>query len=270
MFIREWFFRYPDADAGAATPVASAAPAASPGSAEDGAPAVADAAGATPTEAPSATGLPDAGNILATDNSTTAAEPKAEGEAATEEAKADLKPEDYTLPETLTAEGFTHTDPMVGAYLTKAAELGLPNEQVSALLEAVAPQVREQLMRPYQAFADLQKTWQDKIKSNPEYGGAKLSAAVEQIRKGVQSIFATPDAKPDEVAARMAEFDDALKVTGAGNSPVLFEVLHKAFGRLAEGNHVVGNAPPGGRKPTAAETIYTHPTSRGGSRSGEM
>ena len=207
--------------------------------------------------APAAPGIPQAPNVLEPSAADPAATPAAEPVA--------LKPEDYTLPEGIDKLGISREDPMVAGYLTKAAELGLPQDKVAALLETVAPELQAQLMKPYQAFVDLQKTWADEIKADPVFGGAKLPETVTSIRNVLKTMVATPGMTPDAVNAEMAKLDDALRITGAGNNPAVFRVLANMASRLAEGNPVAGN--PGGNagaQLSPAQKLFNHPTSNGG------
>jgi len=217
-----------------------------------------------PAAAPPAVAVPTADNLLVDPPKPAEGEPAkpAEGEPVKPDAPAAIKPEDYKIPEALVEQGFTVDDPTVKGYLTKAAELGLPQEQVAALMETVAPAIREQALAPYQAWKTLQDQWSAEIKADPELGGAKLGETVAKIRQGITAFATKPGATAEQVAAEVAKVDEALRITGAGNNPTFVRLLHHAFSRLTEGNHVAGSPPGGGQKRSPAEVLFNHADNR--------
>lgn len=84
--------------------------------------------------------------------------------------------------------------------------------------------------------------WISKSKELPEIGGAKLPETLAGIKKGLDTLGATP------------EFYEALRITGAGNHPEVIRVLYAATKHLKEGAPVSGEPPKG--KLTLASALY--------------
>jgi hypothetical protein len=181
--------------------------------------------------------------------------------APVEPPPAALKPEDYTIPEALAQAGFTRDDPMTATYLTTAAELGIPQDKMVAMLEKVSPQIQDQMLSPYRAWKGLQEGWAAEIQKDTTYGGAKLPETIATIQRGITAFATKPGMSPAEVTKAVADVNDALRITGAGNHPALIRLMANAFGKLSEGNPVLGNA-SGAPKMNAAATLYNHPTSQ--------
>ncbi len=219
-------------------------------------PAAAPAAGegtSTPAPAPEAPkvepGLrPAPGNLLA-DAPVDA--PKVEPDKAPDPAKTDepkkeaeppkaLDPKDYKLelPEGLKAE-----DPLLSKFLEGAAEAGLPQDKVQALVARVAPDLMRQVAEPYEAWNQLQTDWQSQVKADPEIGGARLPEALARIST-LMDRFGDPGLR------------EALTMTGAGNNPAIIKSLNRMALAMTEGKLVAGN--PAGPKRDIAEVMYPH------------
>lgn len=247
----------------AAPVVAPVAPAVAPAVAapvttEAPAPAVA------PVVAPAAPAAPAAGaTIPVAENVLT--DPPVEPPPAevVPEAVAPITVESYELSEPLTTAGITKADPLILSALTKAAELGLPTAQVNGLLEATVPQIIEALVQPHKAWVDMQNTWSAEIKADLELGGAKLDASVRSIRRGLDAFAQSMGGEPAVVADRRAQLDQALKITGAGNNPMIFRALHFLSSHFAEGAPVVGGPTGSNGAPpkSAGALLFDHPTS---------
>ena len=91
------------------------------------------------------------------------------------------------------------------------------------------------------AWEELQSTWQNEVKADPEIGGPKLDQTLLGIGRLV-SEYGTP------------ELREAFNVTGAGNNPHIIRFLSKISSVLSEGRPVSG-APPATPK-TLADKLY--------------
>jgi hypothetical protein len=242
----------------ATTPGAGARPSPTPSPAPT--PAAATPPAGTP---PATTEAPKPGAVLAPIENLLAGETKPADPAAADpnalkpaDAPAALKAEDYKIPEALATAGYTAEDPTVKAYLTAAAELGVPQEQVSALMEKVAPEITKMLTQPHAAWKDLQKQWTDQVRADPVIGGDNLPATVATFNKGLAMFAAPAGATPDAVSAAIAEVKQALVVTGAGNHPAIIRLFHNAFSRLNEGTPVMGGGGGGAETKSAADILF--------------
>lgn len=211
----------------AATPAASAAPA----SGEQGA-----------APKPAAAQLPKAeGNVLgdglgAKEGEAAPAEEgaKPEGEKPAEEAPAEpIDPKSYLeglkLPEGVTAE-----DPVLTAFLEGAAKGGMDAESVQAIVESIGPKMQETLAAPYQAWKDLQETWQGAVKADTEIGGDKLPGVVSTINRALTAVCGD----------MIGDIKTALETTGAGNNPAVIKAMYRMAKGLVEPSGPVTGTPP--------------------------
>lgn len=260
---------------GAATPAAPAAPATGAPAVAPAAPAPATPAGpapaapatpapATPAAAPATPAAPVAADGLTPPPALT--DPVTDPNApATPDAPAALKPEDYKIPDDIGKLGITAEDPAVKAYFGAAAEAGIPQAQVEKLMAAVLPEIQKQAAAPLESFYKLQADWQGQIKAMPEFAGPKLNEASVNIQRGIRSLVVTPDMSPAEANKAVQDVNDALKLTGAGNNPALFRLLHRAGTAFAEGIPVAGN-PTGSQPKTPAAILFNNPQSEAARR----
>jgi len=125
----------------------------------------------------------------------------------------------YTLPETLKMDdamkGEVHkafddfrANPSEGAQ-------GLINLHVQRMQE-FATQIDKQNR---QAFADYRKSMRDKVMADPELGGAGHQTAMGAVAR-MRDLFVPEKDR--------AEFDDMLRITGAGDHPAMLRLLHNA------------------------------------------
>lgn len=178
--------------------------------------------------------------------------PAAESEPAKPaEPAAPIDPASY---EVKLPEGMTREDPMIASFLESAAGAKLDGAAVQTVIDAMAPKIAEHLAAPYQAWAELNNTWQAEIKADPVLGGTNLPASVAAIN-GAIDRFGTPELK------------DALRSTGAANNPHVFRFLHKLASAYAEASPVVagnsGATTPPPSYQAALDRMYGTPN-RGG------
>ncbi len=221
------------ADQSAAAGTAPAPPAAgvAPASGEQGAP-----------SKPAAAQVPKVdGNVLgdglgAKEGEQAAAKPEGEktGEKAAEEAAPEpIDPKSYLegikLPDGITAE-----DPVLAAFLEGAAKGGMDAESVHAIVESIGPEMQKALAAPYQAWKDLQETWQGAVKADSEIGGDKLAGVVSTVNRALTAVCGD----------MLADIKTALETTGAGNNPAVIKAMYRMAKGLVEPSGPVTGTPP--------------------------
>lgn len=130
-------------------------------------------------------------------------------EPAPEPAAPEFEPltaEQFTLPESIDSEG-------LAPFLEVVNEAKLPAEQGQKFLEMFHEQVSAMAESQARAWNETQETWLNEVKSDPEIGGDKLSAALGEIAKVVDRYG----------SKELREFMD---VSGAGNNPHVVKFLH--------------------------------------------
>lgn len=170
-------------------------------------------------------------------------DPAAPAKADAGEAPVAMKAEDYGTLDM--PEGVGADDPLVKAFLDGAAKGGMDKESVQAVISELGPKLQEQLLAPQKAWTDMNAAWVNQVKTNPEFGGPKLDAAMSTVTAGLTAVLT-----PQEIS----ELHDALDVTGAGNHPGVVRALYRMSARLTEGGHVAGDA--GKSVLSAAERLY--------------
>lgn len=211
----------------------------------DGAGGDSGAAGAQPAAveapggAPAAAAPPAAEPVAALDG--TLLSPK-ESEKAAEPA-IEIKADDYkdSVPEGLKAD-----DPLVAKFFETAAGNKLSKDAVAAVLKDIAPVMQQQAQVAAEAqlktWTDLNTTWANQVKSDPEMGGAKFEATVQRITSAID-LSCTPE---QAAAARQA-----LTLTGAGNHPAIVGLLYRMASRLTEGGLAEGGGPTEVKSPSS-------------------
>lgn len=240
----------PSAAAVSTTAAASPAAAVTTGDAKATAssPGDAAAAAAKPAEAPKPT------SILDTVKPPVDAKPEAKpGEAKAEEAKPAETPEakaerekaerDAKIADTLKTydalklpEGVEADQPVYADFKKAAAQHGLPTEAAQALIDTVAPKLKEAVEAPYKAWGEMQEKWIGEIKADPEIGGKNLEQNLGIVVKGIHALMGNTEA-----AQKVKE---ALAFTGAGNNPEIVRAFYRAGKLVSEGTPLSGkNAP---------------------------
>lgn len=225
---------------GADTGGAPAAPAATPETPAPAAPAGGSGAAATP-EAPASLEPPAA-----------LTDAPAAPETPTDPAKPEtpVEPEkpieytDFTLPE-----GVEVNAEVMSAFKEAAAGAKLSQEQAQGFVDMYQKALNEASTKPYEAWRDTQKQWQDTIKADPEFGGAKLEAeTLPAIARAIQQF--TPNADAQKALRQAFSF------TGAGNNPEVIRFIARIGKTLAEGTHVGGSPAGGDGGKSAAAKLY--------------
>lgn len=197
-----------------------------------------DPAGA-PSGQPAAAGAP-AGQPAAGGAPAQAGSPPAAG-AAPEPIRYDLKWSDKLAVGDELAGQFTATFGSHG--VTPEAAQAIVDQLPAALEAAHAEFLKSQDAQ----HADQVKAWEAQARAAPDIGGPKFDAVMASAQAAVARFG------DDEVKV-------LLEASGLGSHPAFIRLLAKVNSAIAEGSHVGG----GGPAPvvSAAESIYTHPTSR--------
>jgi hypothetical protein len=154
--------------------------------------------------------------------------PLIEGEAKPEPAAefTPLTAEDITFPE-----GFEVQETFRDEFLTVVNNQELsPKDRAQALTDLYTKAATAASEASSQAFADLQKTWQDEVKADPTIGGDKLTPTLAAVNKLVGE-YGTP------------ELLEVFAATGAGNNVHVIKFLNTVAGHLTEGKPVTAAAP---------------------------
>ena len=210
---------------------AGGAPAAAPAPAAPAAPAAPDA-GLTPPE-----------SLL---NDAPADAPKPEDKPADAPAEPDkpIEYEAFKLPE-----GVEMNAEKLGEFSKIAADAKLPQDVAQKFVDLYSSELKALQEAPMRAWTELQNTWRDQVKNDPEIGGANLDKNLATTKAGLKNLLGEgADA-----------FFAALNVTGAGNNPEIIRGLFKAAQSHAPASPVAGR-PASGSK-SAGSTLY--PTMNG-------
>ena len=145
---------------------------------------------------------------------------------------------DVKLPEGFTLDEKTFGD--FSKFLTDPALT--PQQRAQGLIDMQIAREKAISEQGTQAFTDLQNTWREQVKNDPEIGGAKYDATVAGIGKLMEKYA-------DEPTRQVFE------TTGAGNNPLIVKMFAKMAKDLAEGGPVPGD--PGASAQSLASKIYT-------------
>ena len=222
------------------------------------------------------------------------AEVKPEGEAkAIEAAKPDPVEYKYALPEGLTMDdarkGELHAaldafraNPIEGAQ-------GLIDLHNKSMQEFAKQYDADTSADQHRKFNDARKDWNKKIMADSTLGGAGHQTAMGAVARARDALVPAsmmqarswseadlkaaglPEARAKELAGspRISEFEEFLRVTGAGDHPVLMHILHNAARYLDEPQAVnvptdISPPPDIGRQPgrRGAQVLYDNPRSQ--------
>jgi hypothetical protein len=217
------------------TATTSAAPAAAPAATPATAPAAAPTAAA-----PAAPSLAVESNLIGDAKPTEGTEATDGGEAKAPEPVAyDLK-----LPE-----GIEVDKAQLDAFTALLGENKVAPEVAQKLADLHIAAVKQIAEAPYQQWKDMQVTWQNEIKADPDFGGAKLeSETLPAIANALRVFSPTPEA---EAALRKA-----FSFTGAGNNPEIVRFVARIGKAVSEGSHVPAGGPTAESQKSPAEKLY--------------
>ena len=177
----------------------------------------------------------------------------------------------YTVPETLKLDdalkGELHS--ALDEFRTNPAEGAqkLIDLHTKTMTDFVAAQEKRQR----EVFAETNKNWHKEILADPELGGSGYQTTQAAIARMRDMLVSPADAAPrkwDDGSPRMSAFQEMCRVTGVGNHPVFWRMLHNVAKWLDEpqaDNQPTEIKPPPdlGRNPArrGKEVLYDHPRS---------
>ena len=204
-------------------------------------------------------------------------EPKPEVKA--EEAKPEEKPAEkpalepvayeYKLPETLKMD-----DALKGeVHSALDAFRADPTKGAQSLID-LHTKLREQdrndlLKEQHRVFNETRAGWNKEVLADPLLGGAGHQTAMQAVARMRDMLV--PEAmmqarKWEDGSPRLSQFEEFLRVTGAGDHPVMMHILHNAARYFDEPAMPPENprpSPENGKAPGRAgrEVLYDHPRS---------
>lgn len=125
-----------------------------------------------------------------------------------------------------------------------AKELGLTQEQADKMVALHADSLQRAQQQARDNWAQQQETWENDLRNDPDFGGAKFDENVGAAMKAVEK-FGTPGLK------------EALESTGMGNHPELVRTFAEIGKAISEDKIVMGNQSQGER--SMAERLYSQP-----------
>lgn len=186
--------------------------------------------------------------------------PKEEVAAAPELPKVDYKfelPENVTLPDERKTEflgvldGFradpSNVQPLIDFHVAEV------NRQAEVLSQ-----------QQHDVFNDTRKTWRDEIKADPQMGGSGFQTTVGAVARMRDLLVSSHPVGTPEYDRDAKSFNEAARITGFGDHPAIWRLLHNAARYLDEAKPLaVDIAPaPTGRQPGSKRGLmYNHPTS---------
>lgn len=130
-------------------------------------------------------------------------------------------------------------------------------------LEAMAKQVGDD---QWSAFRKTNADWKTAVMADPILGGAGHDTAMQQVAIARDNFASTAKPGTPRFEQELAEFNAALRITGAGNNPAILRFMHNASKFVREAAPPPPDPKPpkdNGRQPgrKGLSSIYTHPTS---------
>lgn len=122
-----------------------------------------------------------------------------------------------------------------------AKELGLTQEQADKMVALHAESLQRAQQQSRDQWAQQMQTWQDDLRNDPDFGGAKFDENIGSAMKAVEK-FGSPGLK------------EALESTGMGNHPELVRTFAQIGQAISEDKIVLGGQSQGARSP--AEILY--------------
>lgn len=236
---------------GAPAPEATAAPAATPAPAE-AAPVVVEAAqpALTPhtdtptllegvkTEEPTVEAKPAEVKPEEKPADAKPAEIKPVEAAKPEEKPAEAKPAEVvaeapvTYTEFKLPEGIVPDKDRMGAYTETLRKHKLTQEVGQELLDlhsnSLKTYAESLLQNQHKTFADTRAQWRKDVMADPELGGAGHQTAMGAVARVRDQLVSQARVGTEQYKTDMQNFEQFLRVTGAGDHPVFLKLLHNA------------------------------------------
>lgn len=119
----------------------------------------------------------------------------------------------------------------------------------------------EQLRRDqWSTFNSTRIGWQTEVKADPELGGAGYNTTMENISIARDVLASRHKPGTEKYQAEMKEFNDFLKVTGAGDHPAFIRLLNNARRYVGEQVKQPANPapPPAPKAPRGKSNLYSN------------
>lgn len=153
----------------------------------------------------------------------------AEATAKTEKVAAALKSYDaLKLPD-----GLAKDHPIAVEFFKDAAERGMSADDTQAMVARMGPKLVEAMNKPYDAWADMQKTWTDALPKDAEFGGKDYSQNLGIAASAMDGILGKD-------SAENKAFREMLAFTGVGNNPEMVRFLYRVGKAMKEGGPIGG------------------------------
>lgn len=168
----------------------------------------------------------------------------------------------YTLPETLKMNEESRAEAHA-AFDAFRADPANPQPLIDLHNRRMAEFAAETERNQHAVFAETRAGWRKEIMADPDIGGANHDAAKMDVA-AMRDMFAS-SAKPGTEAYEqdLKQFDDFLRITGAGDHPVLWKMLHRISTTFkspsARGGNI--NPPADIGRSSKRGSVYNHPTS---------
>ena len=195
-------------------------------------------------------------------------EPKAEEPAKEAEPAKEPEPSVLEKPEPLKyapfklVEGFEVDEPKLAEFTAAIGEHRVPQETAQKLIDMHQQAMTDFAAKVFQdqdkTFADTRKQWWEQVRGDAELGGAAIETTKREAAR-MRDLFVAPQ--------HMAEFNDFLRVTGAGDHPALWRLMKNIAAKFDEPSAAaVPNNPPADRGGSANQrgargVFYDHPSS---------
>jgi hypothetical protein len=166
---------------------------------------------------------------------------KVDGEAKTDEAKADDVPAAPEKYEFKLPDGYTLDEEAFKVFEPGLRELNLTNESAQKLVEKYAEVQKIQSEAAEKAFNDQVEKWAEDVKADKELGGQAFEASRSSALKAVGK-FGSPELK------------SLLNQTGLGNHPEFVRFCARVGKSLREDDPMTASKATSGK--SAAEVLY--------------
>jgi len=179
------------------------------------------------------------------------AEPPAAVETTSPAESAPLEPMVY--PEWKTPDGVKVDAEQIGKFNDILAEARVPPEVGQALLDmhasylqqAVTAMQENSIREQHRVFGEVRQGWRKEVMADPEIGGAGHQTAMGAIARVRDVLVSSARPGTEQYNKDLADFNQALAVTGMGDHPILLKMLHRAARFIDEpGMGPTGIKPP--------------------------
>lgn len=156
------------------------------------------------------------------------------------------------LPETLKAD-----EPTMAKFTGALDNLFKPETRDAAVKDLVS--LHETALKAYadetyrkqiSTFNDTRSGWQKQVLADPEIGGAGHKTAMGAIARVRDAIISSARPGTQQYEQDAKDFNNFLRITGAGDNPVFLKALHRAARFIDE-----PSSPPMGAKPTKTNGV---------------